>query len=144
MTICPLIKKISNHCEAGKNESLRREGLTGTQLEVMIWLASRDGAITSQKDIGEYFGIKHSTTIHILKRLEEKHFIYRTVNHENARYRDVYLTEKGERKVEDVKEKRNSIEQLICHGISKREQEELIRLLNMVYSNLQNGAQHER
>lgn len=136
MTIGLMIKMISNHLEADKNETLKRDGLTSAQLDLLIMLDDRKKAVTSQKDIGQYFGIKHTTTIHLLKRLEEKQFIYREVNSENAKFRNVFLTEKGKKKVSEVKEKRERVDKLLYGEMSKQDQAELFRLLSEAYANL--------
>lgn len=140
MKVGLLFKKISNHLEAVNNESLRCYGLTSAQLDLMVLLDDRGEAITSQKDIGQYFGIKHTTTIHILKRLEEKQLVYREINGENAKYRNVHLTEEGKQKVAVVKEKRENFDRLIFGQMSKHDRAELHRLLSEVYQNLQGAT----
>ena len=136
MKIGHLIKVISNQLDAGKNERLKQDNLTSSQLELLFFLEGRRGTVTSQKDIGEYFGVRHTTVIHILKRVEEKGYIGRRVNQENAKYRDVYLTDKGSGKVAEVTNKRRVIEAMLVRGMSETEQEELKRLLAKVYDNL--------
>lgn len=140
MKIGHLFKMISNQLDAGLNEKLRMDGLTGVQLDVLMFLDPRRNMITSQKDIGKEFGIKHTTTIDILKRLEDKKFIYRQVNKDNAKFRDVYLTEKGRQKVMDVNNKRILIDKMMVDGISDEEQAELQRLLIKVYENIKKGG----
>ena len=144
MSIGLLFKRISNQLEADKNEDLRRDNLTSAQLEFMILLDARQGLTTSQKDIGEFFGIKHTTTINILKRLEEKQLVYREINSENARYRDVYLTEEGKQKISRVRKKREKMDERMLGKMNERDRDELLRLLNEVYSNLrESGLQQE-
>lgn len=130
-----LIKIISNQLDAGKNEKLKQDNLTSSQLELLFFLDSRSET-TSQKDIGEYFGVRHTTVIHILKRLEEKGFIGRKLSEVNARFRDVYLTDKGREKVAEMRSKRKEIEEILVRGMDRAEQKELNRLLHKVYDNL--------
>jgi len=131
-----LIKQISNNLAAGRNRALKKFGLTSSQHYLIMYLYSRDGQITSQKDISEYMGIKHTSTINILKILEEKKLVYREVNRENAKYKDVFLTKKGKAVVQKMHNGKLEIEEIIYNGLTEKEKEELIRLLSHVYDNL--------
>lgn len=136
MYIGYMIKKISNQMMAGHNEQLKKDGLTSTQLEFLIYLEGRKDELISQKDISEHFSIKHTTTIHTLKRLEEKRLIYREINQDNAKYRDVHLTEEGRDKVAAVYKKRSWINDMVVADMTEQEQAELKRLLAKVYENV--------
>lgn len=131
-----IIKKINNHLEAGRNERLKQDGLTSAQLEFLVFLKERSDHLTSQKDISDHFGVKHTTTINILKKLEEKQLIYREVNKTNAKYRNVHLTPKGTGKVMEMRRKREAIDARIIDGMTEEEQAELLRLLERVYENV--------
>lgn len=131
-----IIKKIGNNLEAGKNRALKEFGLTSAQFEILCFLNKKRGEQISQKDISEYLGVKHTSTINILKILEEKDFIRKEVDLKNAKYRNVYLTEKGEQTICIAMKNKLSIDEIFFSGITKEEQQILIRLLNIGYENL--------
>lgn len=139
-----IIKKIGNNLEAGKNRALKEFGLTSAQFEILCFLNKKMGEQISQKDISEYLGVKHTSTINILKILEEKDFIRKEVDSENAKYRNVYLTDKGEQTICIAMKNKLSIDEIFFSGITEEEQQILIRLLNIGYQNLKKAESKKK
>lgn len=133
-----LIKKINNKLEAGRNRDLKDLKLTGAQLDVLIFLSDQSEKTTFQKDIGEFLAIKHTSTIDILKKLEEKQLIYRETNQDNARCRNVYLTEKGKQLTTMLSSKKTEIEAILLEGFSETEHQQLWEQLMKIYNNIEN------
>lgn len=133
-----LIKKINNKLEAGRNRDLKDLKLTGAQLDVLIFLSNQSEKTTFQKDIGEFLAIKHTSTIDILKKLEEKQLIYRETNQDNARCRNVYLTEKGKQLTTMLSSKKTEIEAILLEGFSETEHQQLWEQLMKIYTNIEN------
>ena len=77
------------------NQKLRCLNVTYSQMELLLYLAEHQNRKITQKDIGEFMRVKHSTVIGILRRLETKGFLYCVVDEENKRCRNVILTQKG-------------------------------------------------
>lgn len=133
-----LIKKINNKLEAGRNRDLKDLKLTGAQLDILLFLSDQSEKTTFQKDIGEFLAIKHTSTIDILKKLEEKQLIYRETNQDNARCRNVYLTEKGKQLTEMLSSKKTEIEAILLEGFSETEHQQLWEQLMKIYNNIEN------
>lgn len=133
-----LIKKINNKLEAGRNRDLKDLKLTGAQLDILLFLSDQSEKTTFQKDIGEFLAIKHTSTIDILKKLEEKQLIYRKTNQDNARCRNVYLTEKGKQLTEMLSSKKTEIEAILLEGFSETEHQQLWKQLMKIYNNIEN------
>lgn len=133
-----LIKKINNKLEAGRNRDLKDLKLTGAQLDILLFLSEQSEKTTFQKDIGEFLAIKHTSTIDILKKLEEKQLIYRETNQDNARCRNVYLTEKGKQLTEMLSSKKTEIEAILLEGFSETEHQQLWEQLMKIYNNIEN------
>ena len=51
-------------------------------MELLLYLAEHQNRKITQKDIGEFMRVKHSTVIGILRRLETKGFLYCVVDEE--------------------------------------------------------------
>lgn len=133
-----LIKKINNKLEAGRNRDLKDLKLTGAQLDILLFLSDQSEKTTFQKDIGEFLAIKHTSTIDILKKLEEKQLIYRETNQDNARCRNVHLTEKGKQLTAMLSNKKNEIEAILLEGFSETEHQQLWEQLMKIYNNIEN------
>ena len=135
-----LIKKINNRLEAGRNRDLKDLKLTGAQLDILLFLShqSQSEKTIVQKDIGEFLAIKHTSTIDILKKLEEKQLIYRETNQDNARCRNVYLTEKGKQLTASLSTKKDKIEAILLEGFSETEHQQLWQQLMKIYNNIEN------
>ncbi len=135
-SILPLIKKISNHLAAGKNDLLKGFDLTGTQFEILKFLYDRKNIMTSQKDISEFFEIRHTSAIHSLNALESKGFLIKRTNEENAKYKNFYITEKGEETIKTAGQNWQIINSSFVEGLSDKDQEMLYKYLSHCYNNM--------
>lgn len=131
-----LIKKISNRMECNRNRSLKELGLTGTQLDLLYYLYSHQNQENTLSDITAFFGIQHTSAIHVLKILEEKGYIYKKPTGRNPRFKNICLTDKGLPLMEKFNAGIAVAERQILLGMTDTEQTELVRLLNIIYNNL--------
>ena len=86
------IKRISDFIEADANKQLEQFGITWSQARFLSYLLNRKNKTTIQKDIEEYFQIKHPTAIGILQRMEAKGLIVTTVDPSDKRQRIITPT----------------------------------------------------
>ena len=77
-------------------------------------------------------------TIHVLKILEQKGYIYKMPTKRNPRFKNICLTDKGLPLMEQFNASIAAVNRQIFSGITETEQEELDRLLNIIYKNLNN------
>lgn len=131
-----LIKKISNRLESGRNRSLKELGLTGTQLDLLQYLYYHREQENTLSHIATFFGIQHTSVIHVLKILEEKGYIYKEPTMRNPRFKNICLTEKSLSIMEKINTTISHVHSRMLSGVSETEEAELIRLLLQVYGNL--------
>ena len=89
-----LLKKISNKLECNRNRALKELGLTATQLDLLYYLYTHQEQENTLSDITAFFGIQHTSAIHVLKILEEKGYIYKEPTKRNPRFKNICLTDK--------------------------------------------------
>ena len=130
------IKMINNTLEADRNKSLKAKGLTGVQVDFLAYIKSREGQSTTQKDLCQYFGSKHTSVINVLTRLEEKDFVERRVDEANPKSRQILLTPKAEQVLEGGIKIRKVINEVVFDGIQEEEKILLTQLLDRMYDNL--------
>lgn len=96
MEFLRLCKLLHSAMKEKLNWSIRQMGvdLTSAQLDVLICIAGGCGKPVNQRDIEEQLRLSNPTVTGILKRLEKKGFITRTVGERDRRYKEVRLTEK--------------------------------------------------
>ncbi|WP_029233204.1 MarR family winged helix-turn-helix transcriptional regulator [Butyrivibrio sp. VCB2006] len=118
------------------NRQLREDDMTFSQLMVVSLLWERRDEKVTQKDISEALHIKHPTTIGLLKRLEEKEMVKVVVDPDNRRYRNIALTEKGEKFIQMNRERRIHNDENLVDGMTEEEIKTLRSLLDRVIDNM--------
>ena len=132
-----LLKKISNRLECNRNRALKELGLTATQVDLLYYLYSHQEQENTLSDITAFFGIQHTSTIHVLKILEEKGYILKKPTKRNPRFKNICLTDKGYPLMEKFDANIAAIHQQLFAGITESEITELDRLLKIIYNNLE-------
>ena len=70
-----LIKKLDKVFKQNFDQELERVGLTFSQMRVLRFLEGNPNTKITQKDISKGLDIQHSTTIGLLKRMQEKDWL---------------------------------------------------------------------
>ncbi|MDD2980638.1 MAG: MarR family transcriptional regulator [Hespellia sp.] len=129
------IKKIHNSMEKGRGRALQAHGITGPQLDLLEYLYYREEQSNTVTDIAAFFGVQHTSIIHIVKVLEKKELIFR--KEEGTRCRPIFLTDEGIRIMKEVDHRKEVTDQTVFQGISKQEEEVLRTLLVKLYNNIE-------
>ena len=132
-----LLKKISNRLECNRNRALKELGLTATQVDLLYYLYSHQEQENTLSDITAFFGIQHTSAIHVLKILEEKGYILKKPTKRNPRFKNICLTDKGYPLMEKFDANIAAIHQQLFAGITESEITELDTLLKIIYNNLE-------
>lgn len=130
------IKRISDYIEADANRALEQYGLTCAQARVLSFLLQSQDKTIIQKDIEDYFEIKHPTVIGILQRMEAKGLIVSSVDPRDKRQKIIKLTDSAfelEKKIADHVE---ATEKRMAEGMTDEEVDCIKRLLYKVYKNI--------
>ena len=100
--VCFALYSASNAVMRAYRPLLDKLDLTYTQYLVMLSLWARDEV--SLKEIGQETGLDAGTLTPIVKRLESKGWLTRTVSHEDERQKCIRLTEAGRQLQQGVRE----------------------------------------
>lgn len=136
-TVGESLKRIVQKIKVNLDLELKGEDLTASQTVVLLLLLDNKERKISQKFIWEQLGLKHSTVIGILKRLEAKGFVQCLIDEENHKYRNVVATEKAQVLDRILLEKQAKVDAMILKGFTEEETELLTSFLERIDKNLE-------
>ena len=125
-----LIKKLDKVFKQNFDQELERVGLTFSQMRVLRFLEDNPNTKITQKDISKELDIQHSTTIGLLKRMQEKGLVTVVVDEDNRRCRNIFLTSKAEEISCEMERGRTIMENRVVASFTEEEIEIFYRLLN--------------
>lgn len=131
-----LIKKLDKVFKQNFDQELERFGLTFSQMRVLRFLEDNPNTKITQKDISKELDIQHSTTIGLLKRMQEKGLVTVVVDEDNRRCRNIFLTSKAEEISCEMERGRTIMENRVVASFTEEEKEIFYRLLNKAIDNL--------
>lgn len=122
-----------------RNQKYQFMGLTAAQSETVAYILKNyeDKELTAN-DVIKDLRLSQSTVAGIISRLEIKGLIVRKTHENDNRKSIIYPTEKGIELEEMLKEKAVETEAILLQGMSKEEQEEFNRLLQIALDNANN------
>lgn len=94
----------------------------------------------NQNEIARKLSVRAATVAIMLRRMEKAGLIERRQDEKDKRIQHVFLTEKGRKICELLKEQAERIEKMVTEGLSENEKEELARLLDHVIANFRRSA----
>lgn len=137
INISHLLKKINDKMKTKADRELNALNLTYAQMHVLIYLmVETENQEAPLKQIEKRFEVAQATMAGIVSRLESKGFVYPASDPHDRRVKIVHLTPQG---IDFLKRHREAMEEKdrqLVSCLSKDEQQELIRLLNVLYENL--------
>lgn len=131
-----LIKQINNVYEKDLNEKLKNLGLTTSQCAVLDYLFHTSRDEVSQRDVERHLSLKNPTVTGILKRLDEKGYIFCVPNESDRRKKNIYLTEKAYDVRRKMESHRRRMDRDLTRGMTKREVDALRRYLEKLLYNM--------
>lgn len=135
-TIGFMIRQINNIYEKEFNRMLKSIGITSSQCEVLDYLFQTSEEEITQRDIERQLCLKNPTVTGLLKRLEEKGFIFSVPSPSDKRCKNIYLTEKAYDIQRKMEASRKKSDKMLILGMSKREVEAFERTLEKVLYNI--------
>ena len=106
--------------------------LTPARFAVLSFLRTRDGAI--QQQIGTAMGIDPSTMVALIDELERAGLAKRRPHPSDRRAREVVITPKGRRTVEQGQTLARKVEDDVLRGLASAERRQLLRLMRQALS----------
>lgn len=135
---------MANHMTFQKQlfANVRGLGLSAGQPKVLDYLQDHDGS--SQKEIAKGCHIEPATLTSLLAGMEKKDLITRSMKEGDRRTLYVHMTKKGREIQCQINTEFNKLEKIAFQNMSGQEQEQLIRLLSLVYENICENGGSER
>ena len=131
-----LIKKIETATKKNIQNFFKEKDLTFQQAHVLGLLERSEGPL-SLKQIREEMKISNPTMVGIINRMEKNGYVKTHVSKQDKRVRIVELTDKSRKLKNEIENSRDSYHKRMYRNIDKAEREQLVKLLNKVYRNLQ-------
>ena len=124
----------------GDNDPMVREleGLTGKNLWIIGYLNCHKDQPIYQKDLEKAFNVTRSTASKVLTLMEKKGFIQRQTVAEDARLRQIVMTDAAVEIADRLENKRRNLEELLTKDFSDEEKTQLTGYLNRILDNLYN------
>ena len=139
------IGKVINQLEIlnrnDSNQRLKQYNLTGSEGAVLLMFNEKPELY--QEDIIKKLEIDKSAVTRLLKRMESKNLIKRIQAPNDKRYCLIGITESGLEKQKLVDRVFNKKDHDIVAGLSKEEQTELRRMLEIIKNNIDGGKINE-
>ncbi len=134
-----LLKQINDMTCRHANNALRSQGLTLSQLTVLIELESAPDRTLSFPELGRKLLVAQSTTFGLVKRLSEKGLTETFEDSRDGRIRLVRMTEAGQNYIDASEDKRIEMETILLSALTAEEQTQFLNLLTKVRDALKNS-----
>jgi DNA-binding MarR family transcriptional regulator len=108
-------------------EALASLGLTTALFALLNILGTRDGAI--QQELGSAMGVDPSTMVSLIDQLEAAELAKRRPRPTDRRAREVVITPKGRRVLEQARQLAMQVEDDVLRGLSQAERRRMLALL---------------
>lgn len=132
-----LLKKIDDRMFQQANRDLGKLNMTLSQMNILIYLMEvNEEHMSPLKDIEKKFEVSQATMAGIVSRLEEKGFVESVTNHKDKRIKLVRISTQGLNFMEKHRAAMDLKDKNIVSGLSKTEQKELLRMLEIVYETI--------
>ncbi len=130
------VKQINNVYEKELNEKLKTLGITSSQCAVLDYLFHTNKDEVNQCDVERALSLKNPTVTGILKRLDEKGFLFCVPSTTDKRKKNIYLTEKAYDIQRRMEADRKKLEKELTRGMTKKEITALKRGLEKLLYNI--------
>ncbi|MCD7947978.1 MAG: MarR family transcriptional regulator [Oscillospiraceae bacterium] len=122
-----------------RNRSAPPKGVTEMHAEIMTYLMRSEGRVVVQKDLEEAFTSRKSTISRMLRLMEQRGLIARVTAQEDARQKQIVLTEKSSTIRDKMCEGQNQFENTLRRGIAEEDLEIFFRVIDQIKSNISAG-----
>ena len=120
MPLARLLGIVLQHYYAALNESLHPLGLSAGQVPVILRLACEQNV--TQEALARYFHVDKGAVARAARRLELEGFIRREIDHADRRAVRLFLTERGEQIVPELRRLGSAWEAAVMGGLDANEQ----------------------
>lgn len=129
------LKVLERKIDQAGNGLLKGSGITVMQLRVLKYLkAHPDEAQIA--DLSEFFGVTHTSMVHVVNALEEKGLVYREPIR-RSRGKKIILTDGGRALADENEGRIDRVEEALTEGFSDAEKDQLLAMLARIDGNLE-------
>ena len=128
-----MIRMIISNINNSISEKVAPFGINGGQFEYFIFIFQNEGI--NQNQLAKIKNVGKASVTKAVKILEEKGFIFRSVDEADKRNYKLYTTEKGKKYIDDMLNQKEVMEQIIFDGFTSEEKEQLTSLLTRMLNN---------
>lgn len=120
------------------------EGMTGKNGWIIGFLSKNEGRPVYQKDLEKEFNVTRSTASKVITLMEKKGFVARRGVENDARLKEIVLTEKGRMLACKMQRDFEEMEAKLTAGFSREEREQLLDFLHRIYCNLNENERNDK
>lgn len=131
----PLIRQIHAAMEKDANNALRENDVTVSQIYLLMALKESPEGSCSLKEMEKLLQIGQSTTVGIVKRLQQKGFVTCSRDTEDKRIKIVSITQEGHRICDEARSCMDKTLERLTRGLTDQEKNYLLLLLQKVQQN---------
>lgn len=127
-----MIKQLHDSLEKESNNMLRRDGLTMSQVGVLMLLDDTPGRELPLKEIEKFMKVAQSTAAGVISRLEQKELVESFGDPGDKRIKLVRLTSRGRQCCETAEENMNKAEENLLSSLTEAERKDFRILLGKI------------
>lgn len=113
------------------DEQLKDLGVTQARWSTLVYL-HRGGQGVTQRELANLMAIENPTLVRLLDGLESQKLIERRACELDRRARRLFLTEEGERFMQELNRRASALRQQLLNGVSEQELEFCLRVFRRV------------
>ncbi len=110
--------------------------ITHVQVKILHYLFNHQDYPVYQRDIEKELSIRRSTVSGIIKTMEKNNFIERVTSKEDARLKQIVISENIKKFTSSFKQKADQFDQLLSKDIPKEELEIFFKVVNQMKQNI--------
>lgn len=128
------IKRINELIYRHSNERLVGWDMTMTQCRILSILSAQPGGKATQRCLEQELCVSHPTVVGVIRRLNTKGLV-EIGDQKGNLSKEITLTESGLQTIDSVESWMHKMEDILLNGLSAQERDDLLRMLDIVYSN---------
>lgn len=115
------------------NKEAKHLNITGSQMPCLKFISHKPGI--TQEDLANTFQIDKGSIARAVKKLEDNELLYRINDPANRRKYLIFLTEKGENIIPEIKGIEERWKKIVCEGLNEDENSKLMEFMNLLAEN---------
>lgn len=137
-----MIKELHDGVKRHADNVLRRYDLTMVQMGALVLLDHRAAGECTFKELEQLLHLAQSTTVEIVRRLEQKGYVTTSTDAHDKRIKKVHITQVGATLSANAAAMVQSMNEKMFLGLTDEEIETLLRVMKKIYSNIQFKENH--